>query len=373
MSSRKGIYYFEKPVLAKVSNIGVKNKISQQTKCLKELGDIIIVEGMYNNNLWEKFKFLLPIVKSDREKQVGKILELSDDDIDYIYIRMPLLTTEFYKVFKKIKNNFPNICIILEIPTFPFHYEYTGFSKLKVIKSIKCERKLKNVVDRIATYSQDEKIWGIPTIRMSNCVLYKNISPRSNNYKLKEHTIRLTCVANFSYWHGLDRLINGMKKYNGKYKIILNVVGDGEEIDNLKSLSFGMENVIFHGLKTGKPLADIFDATDIAVDALGRHRTGVFFNSSLKGKEYVARGIPVISAVRTELDNISSFPYYFRFPADESHIDINDVIKFYDAVYSVEAPKDITAKIRKITRKMFDYEWGFKKIIQNEIEGRSKK
>lgn len=370
MSNCKGIYYFEKPALAKVSNIGVKNKIFQQIKSLKELGDVTVVEVTYNNSLWEKIKFLLPRVKSDREKQIGKMLKLADDSVDYIYIRMPLLTIEFYKVLKRIKNNFSNIRIILEIPTYPFHSEYKGFSRLGIIKSIRCERKLKNVVDKIATYSEDKMIWGIPTIKMSNCVSYKDIPSRSNNYKLEKQVIRLTCVANFAYWHGIDRLIEGMKKYDGKYKIILNVVGDGEEIDNLKSLSFGMENVIFHGVKTDKALAEIFNVTDIAVDALGRHRTGVFFNSSLKGKEYVARGIPVISAVKTELDYIPNFPYYFRFPADESCIEINDVVKFYNAVYSSDGLNNVTAKIRKTTEKMFDYEWGFKKVVQNEIEGK---
>lgn len=366
----RGIYYFEEPALAKVSNIGVKNKIFHQIKCLEELGDVAVIKAVYNNNFWEKFKFLLPMMKSDRERQMEKMLKLSDDAVDYIYIRMPLLTMEFYKVLKKIKDNFPNICIILEIPTFPFHSEYAGISKLKVIKSIKCERRLRNVVDKIITYSQDKTIWGIPTVKMSNCVSYKDVPPRSANYKLKKQTIRLTCVANFAYWHGLDRLIEGMKRYNGKYKIILNVVGDGEEINNLKLLSSGMKNVVFHGIKTGEDLTKIFDATDIAVDALGRHRTGVFFNSSLKGKEYVARGIPVVSAVKTELDNVSSFPYYFRFLADESYIDINDVIRFYDTVYSADTPENITIKIRKITKKLFDYEWGFKKIIQGIVEGK---
>ena len=364
----KGIYYFENSKKVGISSVGVRNKISQQIRALEKISDLIVIEAIFNDSIFEKLKFLLPRLKSDREKQVMKILDVVDDDVDYIYIRKPSLAVEFYKVLKKIKIKFPKIYILLEIPTYPFHSEYTKFSKLMILKSINCEKKLKNVVDKIVTYSDDKEIWGIPTIETSNCVSYKDVLPRSSHYKLEKGTIRLTCVANFMYWHGVDRLINGIKDYNGDYEIILNIVGDGKEIKKLKRLSKGMKNIIFHGIKTGDDLLKIFNETDIAVDALGRHRSGVSFNSSLKGKEYVAMGIPVISAVRTDLDNIPNFLYYYRFPADESHIDIEKIIEFYNAIYFDDTLEDITMTIRKTTEKMFDYQYGFIDKIQGELK-----
>ena len=363
----KGVYFYEKRKSTGPENVGIDSKILEQINSLKTLGELKVVKAAFEDSTKDKIAFVAPFIESRREKDRKELLEAICDDTNYIYIRKPSLTINFYKLLKTIRRKHPSIIILLEIPTYPFHSEYTGISKLNVIKSIHCERKLRRVVDRIITYSDDDKIWEIPTIKMANCVVYDKISPRSKSYKTKEGVVRLTCVANFMYWHGVDRLINGMKDYRGDYKIVLNIVGGGKEIPKLKQLSEGMENVVFHGTKTGAELTNIFDETDIAVDALGRHRSGVYYNSSLKGKEYVARGIPVASAVKTELDSMKSFPYYLKLPADDSDIDVQKIIDFYEKIYSHDKPRTITDDIRKLTEKYFDYKNGFTKIIKDEL------
>lgn len=366
----KGVYFFEKRKSAKSDNIGIDNKISEQIKSLKTLGDLAVIKVDFEDNIKDKIKFLLPFLSSERERKREILLKSIKNDTDYIYIRKPSLTIKFYKLLKKIKQKNPNIYIMMEIPTYPFHSEYNGLSRLNIIKSVNCERKLKNVVDRIMTYSDDDRIWGIPTLKLSNCVSYDDIPSRSKAYKTQKKTIRLTCVANFKYWHGIDRMINGMKKYGGDYNVVLNIVGEGEEISRLKQLSDGINNVVFHGLKTGDELTKIFNETDIAVDALGRHRSGVYYNSSLKGKEYVARGIPVVSAVETELDHMEDFPYYLKLPADESYIDVQKIIDFYEDIYSKKSPEVITHEIRNYTKELFDYKKGFAQKIKNELNER---
>jgi hypothetical protein len=49
-------------------------------------------------------------------------------------------------------------------------------------------------------------------------------------------------------------------------------------------------------------LNDIYNISDIAIDSLGRHRSNVMYNSTLKGKEYCAKGLPIVSGVKTEFD-----------------------------------------------------------------------
>ena len=363
----KGVYFYEKTSLKSTANVGIQEKIKQQIECLKALGDIQVGRVVFKDSLSEKIKFLLPFVKSDREERARALFESVDADTDYIYIRKPSLSSSFYAVLRKIKIKYPRIRVIMEIPTYPFHSEYVGISKLAVLKSINCENKLKNVIDKIVTYSGDDDIWGISTIKMPNCVPYDKIHPRSSKYNLKNKTIRLTCVANFMYWHGIDRLIKGLKKYDGSYNIVLNIVGGGSEIDNLVKMSSGMKNVVFHGVKIGDELSAIFDETDIAVDALGRHRSGVYYNSSLKGKEYVARGIPVVSAVKTDLDELHGFKYYLRLPSDESSIVIGDIVNFYEKIYFHEQPNSVTKNIREKTERFFDYKYGFMRIIDSEL------
>lgn len=364
----RGIYYSEGLNFKNSESLGIEKKVLAQVKSLSNLGEIYLInQSIDDQNLIDRLLFIMPFVKSKREKSREILLKKVTKDTNYIYIRKPSLTINFYKILQTIKSKKKDIRIILEIPTYPFHKEYKGLSKLMVIKSIRCEKKLSSVVDYIVTYSDDDNIWGIPCLKTSNCVDFCKIPQRTRSFKIEPNTIRLTCVANYTYWHGLDRLIKGILKYNGKYKIILNVVGSGNELENLKKLANGSENIIFHGPKSGNELDDIFNFTDIAVDALGRHRSGVYYNSSLKGKEYVARGLPVISAVKTELDYMKDFPYYLSLPADETDININDVEKFYEKIYLHNDVSKISSIIRSRTEEKFDYKYGFENVIKSVI------
>lgn len=365
----KGVFFSEGLHLDDAEKLGIEKKVIAQVKSLSNICEILQINvPLDENDKIDRVKFLLPFIKSNRERNREVLWDSISGEIKFLYIRKPSLTIEFYKLLKKIKKTRKDLIIIMEIPTFPFHREYQGLAKLMVLKSISCEKKLKDVVDYIVTYSNDDMIWGIPCLKTSNCVNYSEIMPRSECYETVEKTLRLTCVANYTYWHGVDRLIKGVLKYQGEWKIVLNIVGGGKELENLKRLANNSDRVIFYGSKSGKELQSIFDKTDIAVDALGRHRSGVYYNSSLKGKEYVARGVPVISAVKTELDYFDGFKYYLSLPADETDIDIENIIRFYESIYLDSDPNMITKNIRMITEKKFDYKYGFEDVIRTALD-----
>ena len=365
----KGIFFTEGLHLDEFETLGIEKKVIAQVKSLSNICEMIQINVPLNKkNKIDQIKFLFPFVKSIREKNREILLDNVSEDIKFIYIRKPSLTVRFYELLREIKRKKEDVIIIMEIPTFPFHFEYRGLAKLMALKSIACEKKLKNVVDYIVTYSDDDSIWGIPCLKTSNCVNYVDIAPRSEHYKPIKKTLRLTCVANYMYWHGVDRLIKGVLKYKGDWQIVLNIVGGGKELEHLKQLANNSDNIVFHGSQYGQELQNIFDKTDIAVDALGRHRSGVYYNSSLKGKEYVARGIPVISAVKTELDYLDDFKYYLPLPADDSDIDIENLIKFYKSIYQNSNPNLITSNIRSITEKNFDYKYGFENVIRAVVD-----
>lgn len=356
-----GIYFSEGLDFSDINNIGIENKVLAQVSCLEKLGNLSFINNEFNrDDKIDMIKFILPFIASKREKGRIRLLKNVSIDTDYLYIRKPSLSYSFFLLLNEVKEINPAIKIIMEIPTYPFHNEYSGFSRLMIVPSIACEKKLHQIVDYIVTYSSDDYIWGIKTLKMSNCVDYASINSR-NNYSAIPKTIRLTCVANYMYWHGLDRLINGIKNYNGDYDVMLNVVGGGKEIPNLKKIADKDKRIHFYGPLTGDKLDRVFDNTDVAIDALGRHRSGVIYNSSLKGKEYLARGIPVLSGVETELDHIDGFKFYFRVPADDSDIDIYSVISFFESICKDDS---ITETIISTTKPLFDYNSGFLKIIQ---------
>ncbi len=365
----KGVFFSEGLHLDMAENLGIEKKVIAQVRSLSKICEVKLINvPLDEGDKLDRIAFLLPIIKSKRERNREILKDSISQETFFVYIRKPSLTIEFYKLLKQIKAINPSLIIIMEIPTYPFHLEYQGLSKLMVLKSISCEKKLKEVVDYIVTYSDDDQIWGIPCLKTSNCVNYSDINPRSEKYETVEKTLRLTCVANYTYWHGADRLIKGILNYRGEWNIIFNVVGCGNELENLKKLANNSKRIRFLGPKSGQELQDIFDETDIAVDALGRHRSGVYYNSSLKGKEYVARGVPVISAVKTELDYLEGFKYYLALPANDTDIVIEDVIKFYESIYTDENPYTVTTAIRSITEQKFDYKYGFEDVIRMAIE-----
>ena len=173
--------------------------------------------------------------------------------------------------------------------------------------------------------------------------------------------LHLLCVANISRWHGLDRLLRGLATYSGTPKVILHIAGDGAELPHLQQLTDELgigDRVIFHGFTAGKALDALFDQCHIAVGSLGIHRIGLKEASILKAREYCARGIPFIIAC-ADPDFPPDFPYILRLPADESPIDIEQVLAFAKEVY---ADPDHPQKMRRYAEEHLDWSVKMKKL-----------
>lgn len=59
----------------------------------------------------------------------------------------------------------------------------------------------------------------------------------------------------------------------------------------------------------------------------------MFLSSELKSREFLAKGLPIISGVEIDIFTNMNSPYYLQFPNDASDIDIVDIVNFYDKVY----------------------------------------
>jgi glycosyltransferase involved in cell wall biosynthesis len=164
----------------------------------------------------------------------------------------------------------------------------------------------------------------------------------------------LLCVANVSRWHGLDRLLQGLAAYAETPKVVLHIAGDGAELPHLQKLTEELgitDRVVFHGFTTGKALDTLFDQCHIAVGSLGIHRKGLTQTSELKGREYCARGIPYILAC-ADPDFPADFPHILHLPADESPININQVLAFTQEVC---ADPDHPQKMRRYAEEHLDW------------------
>ncbi|WP_214084066.1 glycosyltransferase [Methanoculleus sp.] len=166
--------------------------------------------------------------------------------------------------------------------------------------------------------------------------------------------LHLLCVANVNRWHGLDRLLQGLATHNGTQGIVLHITGEGPELPHLQKLAGGLgisDQVVFHGFRTGEALDALFDQCHIAVGSLGIHRIGLREASTLKVREYCARGIPFIYGI-SDPDFPTDYPYTLHLPADESPIEIERVLAFSKEIY---ADLDHPQKMRRYAEEHLDW------------------
>ena len=85
------------------------------------------------------------------------------------------------------------------------------------------EKNRKNLVkyiDRIVTYSNDDYVFNIKTIKTKNGIIFEDYETVKESPEKNKNAINLIAVAGFSFWHGYDRLLRGIGDYyNDEEKI----------------------------------------------------------------------------------------------------------------------------------------------------------
>ncbi|MEG1331690.1 MAG: glycosyltransferase, partial [Eubacterium sp.] len=182
--------------------------------------------------------------------------------------------------------------------------------------------------------------------------------------------LNLLAIASMGRWHGYDRLIGGLHDYysgGGRDAIVLHLVGDGPEIPRYRQLvrQYQLEDtVIFHGFKSGAELDELFDICGVAIECLAAHRKGLHLSSSLKSREYGAKGMPVVTSCEIDAFPSDICNYIMKVPEDDSNIDINQIIKFYHSLINEYGDEEKLAKqIRNDAKARCDISVVMKPII----------
>jgi uncharacterized protein with PQ loop repeat len=317
---------------------GVFNKVKGQINAFESYFDIVYYT-LLNNQKLELYRGSERILRYNSPNVlVDKILRMrayysqiiktiEDNNINAIYIRFFMADPFFIWLLRGIKRR--KVKIFVEIPTYPYSEEIS-----KKIK--KCVDKLsvlflKKYVDKIVTFTDDSKIFGIETIKISNGIDLNSI-PKTQ--RVKRNNINLVGVANVSVWHGYDRILKGLSIYysndNSKNDVNFHIVGEGNAISSLKKTTkeLGLEKyVFFHGSKIGNELDEIFDYCHLGIGSLANHRKGLNRDSALKNREYCGRGIPFVIASDDD-DFPNEFEYILRVEKNDNPISIEEVISY---------------------------------------------
>lgn len=261
------------------------------------------------------------------------------EGVGFVYIRHDINASPVtISLLRRIKRLGARIA--LEIPTYPYDAELTHARTAErlhhtIDRLFRC--RMARYVDRIVTFSDEEQIFGRPTIRISNGIDFNQVRLKSERHNAS-HEIRLLAVANIHFWHGFDRVIEGLGAYYATphdCMVTLRIVGDSAEM-TLNDLQrriahHGLEeHVTLVGTRSGAALDEEFEWCNMGIASLGRHRNGITRIKTLKNREYAARGIPFVYS-ETDSD-FDAMPYVMKAPADESAIDIAALIRFYDHI-----------------------------------------
>lgn len=264
---------------------------------------------------------------------------IRDEGISLVYIRHDLNASPVLILWLRRLRRM-GVRTALEIPTYPYDGEFARASwrsRAKLYADKLFRGRMARYIDRIVTFSDEATIFGRPTIRISNGIDFASI-PVKRQPRDSTREVHLLAVANIHYWHGFDRAIEGLRIYYAtpRERIVrLRIAGDSREVlldDYRRRIAeYGLtEYVSLIGTRSGEALDAEFEWCDMGIASLGRHRNGITRIKTLKNREYAARGIPFVYSEQDA--DFDAMPYVMKAPADDSPLDIEALVRFYDGV-----------------------------------------
>ncbi|UKK52937.1 glycosyltransferase family 1 protein [Prevotella sp. E2-28] len=337
------------------SNVsGISKKIHYQVKGLKENGHEVHLCSYGFSENGHRCRFIDEDVLADygtgwkaglrqRTEYTSLFHYCQQKGIEFVYARCfqnanPWLI-QFFRRLRQV-----GIHAVTEIPTYPYDQEFDGF-EWKMRMGLKIDQlfrhRLYRYMDALVTFSDADVIFGQRTIRISNGVDFDSIPLHQPSVPPQPSELHLIGVAEVHEWHGFDRVIAGIGEYNKMMRqgntdasipVYFHIVGDVHP--HLMNTAFkplmdkyGLQKqIIFHGALFGDELTNVFNNCQFAIGSLGRHRSGITAIKTLKNREYATRGIPFIYSEQDS--DFDQRPYVLKAPADESPVNVQQIIDF---------------------------------------------
>lgn len=362
--------YFVKLDLAQPHLSGVAEKIRAQVDALKELPASMDLYRLDQGKVVKNRKVMRSAGQGHLARRLAHyflfhvVLASRLEPLDFIYLRYQGSSPLLIWSLARLRKRNPRLTVILEMPSWPYYGEATSFRE-KVLSWIdrNSRHRLRDHVDRIVTFSREEFILGIPTIPTDNGVDATRIMALPT--QSSAGSLRLLGLANLSFWHGYDRVIEGMERYyegGGSKDVHFDVVGTGKELMRLQGLAqkYGLsERIHFHGSRHGAELEAIMATANVGISSIGMHRLDVD-TSNLKSREFCAWGLPFVLGY-ADRDFPDALPFVFHAPANDTPLDIDGVVSFFQQLQADNA--DYSAQMRAYTQERLSWRAKFKPVL----------
>ncbi|MBL7810776.1 MAG: hypothetical protein JNL57_01015 [Bacteroidetes bacterium] len=157
--------------------------------------------------------------------------------------------------------------------------------------------KVKNLVavtSEIAEYEKQRACFGIPnTYTVTNGIDTHSCPLRTSpEFTGKEiHLLMLVGGSTAVDWHGIDLIVGGIRNYKGPVHIVLHLAGEDHLLNQYQD-----DFIIRHGYCNAEAIDKLADICHLALGTFAFQRKGLNEASTLKMREYAARGIPAVYA-----------------------------------------------------------------------------
>lgn len=345
---------------------GIKKKIDWQTAALSRAG---IVTVLMKKKCINKIIRALPFQTAsiDWKRCVREL-----DGYDGLYHRHVYTDYQMLRAFRFIKKRNPEFKIVLELPTYP--YEKERKHGLMYYRDIFYRRFLRKYIDRIVVFGNFRRVWGIPCIRTRNGIDMELTAPKKSLER--SDGFDLCMIADLEFWHGVDRLLNGLVQYyenNGTEDIKIHLVCGVSntkkllEIKNVIEKSILKDKVILYRNLSGKDLDKVYDICHMASASLGRHRTkldkaGV--TSEIKTREYLAKGIPFIYSTEIDVFENNHADFAKQISTDDKPVNFSDVVDFYKHLLEKYDKQELKERIRKFGQETVSMDKTMEPVVQ---------
>ena len=342
---KKGYYLFAPVDESCVgTGSGIERKVRSQVQALFNYVDIELITMPvveYSGTVIEKIKRRLPFTAGWRKWDYKGEFH----DASFVYIRQVDHDDSFASYLRQIRKDNPTIKIIYEVPTF----SDMNASRISLAnfpfeaKERICCWKAAKYIDRIVTFYGQDKIWGVPCIKLMNGFDFSQVELP---HRPAPQDVQIISVAANAFWHGYDRI---RQYYNngGTEQITYHIVGNIlPELQKMVSDYHLEDHVIFHGRQSGEALKKLYAQAYLGVDVLGGHRKNYPISSSLKSREYAAYGLPILTS--SPIDYLpENSPFQIIAPYDDRPIDVFLLTKYYLDTYSFRSCSEIANEIRE--------------------------
>ena len=315
----------------------------------------------YSGSICEKIVRRLPFTAAWRKWRYNGEF----NDADFLYIRQVYHDASFVRYLRAIRRQNPKIKIIYEVPTYPYLTEQktsaanAAFRK----KEVRWAPRAAKYIDHIVTFYGQEEIWGVPCIKLINGYDFSQVELPQ---RPSPQDVQIISVAANAFWHGYDRLIEGIHQYyanGGTEQITYHIVGDRLPALEKMVKNYHLEDhVIFHGRQSGEALKKLYAQAYLGVDVLGGHRKNYPVSSSLKSREYAAYGLPILTS--SPVDYLPhDYKYQLLVSYDDNPVDIQFVLDFFHNIYENADSVAVSRKIRVFAESRCDMSITMKSII----------